>query len=141
MSLDRINSSLVFLKGVSGLLALIAALALTSPGVRIARAADGLVSAPPADMSVDPALVRALALANTGANVPSESKTPESGPSCDGPRMPSVLNSPLAEQQTRRIQRELARRAGAAKPSAESPEADVVVLNGRGYNYRPAPIR
>ena len=131
MSPERINSSLVsslvFPRGFFGLLALAVSLALTSPGVQIARAEDDLVSPAPADMTVDPALV---------AQAPPASPA-NAGPSGRGPGAPSVLQGGHFEQQTQRLQREIMRRASAARSNSK-PGEDGVVLNGRGYNYRSA---
>jgi len=131
MSRERVTSSLVPLRDVLGLLALAATLALTSPGVQIAHAADGVVSTPPASKaSIDPALVK-----QTPAPVQQKA-----GPSCSDPGTPSVLNDALVEYQTHRLLRQILQRAGEVRRGPQSSEQGIV-LNGRGYNYRPTPVR
>ena len=82
-------------------------------------------------MSVDPVLAAAHAAAP---------KTPvvseKAGPSCSDPGTPSTASDALVEYQAQRMLREIAARAAAEQPPAER-SADMVVLNGHGYNYRP----
>ncbi len=111
----------------AGLMALAVTLLLSWPGVRIAQAGDDS-----ALMSVDPALEAAQAPA-----------APAEAPSCAVPGMPSTLGDAMVEHQARRMLREIAKRAQAAAPAPAPGQPWIaktdqgVVLNSRGYNYRP----
>jgi hypothetical protein len=134
MSLDRVTSSLGSVRGLLGFVSVAATLALTSPGVQIARASDEVPSTRPnqetsvpvesaePNMSVDPALVRATRLV----------VQQEAGPSCS---TSPGLRAARVEQQIERLQREIRQRASQQSPG-EAPIGDGIVLNGRGYNYR-----
>jgi len=117
------------LSSVLGFLAVAAALALASPGVRIAQASDDEADTPAsAAMSVDPVLAaRVLALP---AAAPA--------PSCDSPEPGDVLRDDalLVEQL-----HEVVRRAAARQAAAPEGGEQGIVLNGRGYNYRPTPVQ
>jgi hypothetical protein len=132
MNFLRDSSWLVVVRDAVGLLAVVAVLALTSPGVQIARAGDEVAVAPPASaalISVDPALV--------GRKTPAAASA--TSPSCSKPTTPTILNDAMVEQQRRRLMQEISRRAAAQQPG-QAPQ-DGVVLNSRGYNYRPTQVR
>lgn len=117
-------------RGSLGFLAVAAVLALTSPGVQIARAGDEVATPSGAGLvTVDPALVQ--------AQTASASKT---GPSCASPGTRPTLNDAMVEHQTRRMMQEIARQAAAAQPG-QAPGEQGIVLNGRGHNYHPTRIR
>jgi hypothetical protein len=59
----------------------------------------------------------------------------QSAPSCENPRA-ALLDDALLEHQLR----ELVRRAAAQQSDAPGSSEQGVVLNGRGYNYRPSPL-
>jgi hypothetical protein len=94
-------------KTVAGLLALLGMLALSSPGVRVARAGDGDA----ADSTVSPSGV-------SGGDAAGACKVG------DEPR-PRASRSALSAQIAERLRAEML--SGDEKP---------VVLNSRGYNYR-----
>jgi hypothetical protein len=91
------------------MLAVVGMLALSSPGVRVARAGDGDVASP----AVSP-------VDGSGGDADSVGKVG------DEPK-PPVDRSALSAQIAERLRAEM-------QSSGEKP----VVLNGRGYNYRPA---
>jgi len=111
---------------VLGFAALVVTLALTSPGVEIARADEA------AAMSVDPVLAAAHAAVPKAAAVSSKA-----GPSCSDPGTPSPASDALVEYQAQRMLREIAARAATEQPPAEPSADQGIVLNGHGYNYRP----
>ena len=142
MNAIRTDSSMRLLRDALGFVALAATLALAWPGVQIARAAEQAADEL-AGMSVDPALVRAQNLrvqtAETGPRLPVAPAA--AGPSCSNPGVPSPLTDAMVEHQSRRMLRELVKRAAAQpQPGTQSSEHGIV-LNSRGYNYRPTPIR
>ena len=96
-------------KTIAGMLALVGMLALSSPGIRVARAGDGDVASP-AVSPVDVPGGGAEAVRKVG----------------DEPKPPAD-RSALSAQIAERLRAEM-------QSSDEKP----VVLNGRGYNYRPA---
>lgn len=120
-----------FLRDVLGFAALVLTLALTSPGVQIARADEA------AAMSVDPALTGTPAVAAAKAPVAVAEKA---APSCSDPAAPVPLSDAVIEYQTRRMLQEVARRAAAEQPPGEQPDEQGIVLNGHGYNYRPSKL-
>lgn len=124
MRLHRIDSSL---QGTLGFFALGAMLLLVSPGVQIAQAADG-DPAVAAAASVDPLLARRAVLP--------QAPSPAAAPSCENPGEP-LLDDALLQRQLRDL---VARAAAQQAVGAQSSEHGIV-LNGRGYNYRPTPVR
>ncbi len=119
-----------FLRDVLGFAALVLTLALTSPGVQIARADEA------AAMSVDPALTGTPAVAAAMPAAVAE----KPAPSCSDPAAPVPLSDAVIEYQTRRMLQEVARRAAAEHPPGEPPGEQGIVLNGHGYNYRPTKL-
>lgn len=132
MSAQRRLFSLRGVLDALGFAAVAATLVLSWPGVRIARAEDPPAAraegAEPAAalMSVDPLLVQGPA-----APAAQDELT------CANPGVPSPLNDAMIEHQIRRSMRELAQRMAAEQPDDGSGDHGVV-LNGHGYNYRPA---
>jgi hypothetical protein len=115
------------LREAVGLLALAATLALVSPGVEIARAGDAASPArAEAPVSVDPLLESRVAAPRLAA---------PNAPSCESPGG-ALRDDALLEHQLR----ELVRRAAAQQPHAPGSTEQGIVLNGRGYNYRPTPL-
>ncbi len=94
-------------KTIAGLLAVTGMLALSSPGVRVARAGDGDTAAPEVSSEAVPAGE------GTGVCKVGEEPRPRTSPGLD--------RAQIAE----RIRLEM-------QSSGEKP----IVLNGRGYNYR-----
>jgi len=113
-----------------GVLCVAAALALTSSGVQIARAADPEPRAAEAagPRSVDPSLV-------------ADRDSAVDPPVCraGAPSVEVARQQVLLRQRMLQIQREMARRAADKSAPADS-AADVVVLNGRGYRYGSQPL-
>ncbi len=136
MSSQRIDASV---PSFFGFAAVVAAIALAMPGLQVARAAEDAAEAPAAiaagAMSVDPLLVQKKAPARR-----LELPQLKQGPSCANPGRPSTLGDALAEYQTQQVLREIAKRAAAQQAAPRSTE-EGIVLNGRGYNYRPAGLR
>lgn len=132
MSSRRIDAPL---RSFLGFAAVVATVALAMPGLQVARAAD---EAPAASgtglMSVDPMLVQASP--TPPLVLPKARRTP----SCEDPGQPSMLDDALAEHQAQQMLREIARRAIAQHNAPQSTEQGIV-LNGRGYNYRPTKLR
>jgi hypothetical protein len=112
-----------FLPEAFGSLALVATVVLAWPGIQVARADDDT-----ALMSVDPALVQA----QTATAAPRVAV--REAPSCDDPGVPSTLDDAMVAHQIRQAMREYAQRVAAEGPHDPS---EGIVLNGRGYNYRP----
>jgi hypothetical protein len=110
-----------------GAASLVAALALMSPGVRIARAEDG--AAAPAAATVDPKLVEAQPVV-----APPETRA---APACAAASPGALLRDGAFQAQQLQIQQEIARRASGNVPAAPHSSNDGIVLNGRGYNYGP----
>jgi hypothetical protein len=132
MSSSRISSALHFSRDALGILAVAATLALSWPGVQIARADAPAAAA----MSVDPALVQAQA-----RTVPQPTAAPSSaGPSCANPGVPSTLDDAMVENDARRMLRQIVKRAAAQQQAGAESSEHGIVLNGRGYNYRPTRI-
>ncbi len=144
MSSHRIDASL---PSFLGLAAVVAAMALAMPGLQVARAAEDAAEAPAAiaagAMSVDPLLVQKEAPAPR-LELPQlkqePKEVPKQGPSCENSGRPSTLSDALAEYQTQQVLREIAKRAAAQQAAPRSTE-EGIVLNGRGYNYRPTGLR
>ena len=121
------------LRSFFGIAAVAAAIVLALPGLQVARAADdsnvvgnSVVGA----MSVDPLLVERAPRRRL------ELPQAEQGPSCENPSRGAMLDDALAEYQTQQMLREIAKRV-AAQPAAPESSEQGIVLNGRGYNYRP----
>lgn len=109
---------------VVGGVALVLTLALTSPGVHVARASDdGLQGSAPASsmMTVDPALAVAPA-----APAPADA-------SCSVDASPAERARAATQAAARSQQEVLARLAKQHAPGTGNPE--IVVLNNRGYSY------
>jgi len=111
---------------ILGTMALLATLALTSPGVQLARAGDG--DAP------------ATAAGTTTSSAPAASKLkperialPSDGPTC-GPTSGAGLDR-RTDRAVVRLQQELAARAAEAAATGGSSQPDGIMLNNRGYNY------
>ena len=140
MSSHRIDASLPSFFGVA---AVVAAMALAMPGLQVARAADAAAAIAAGAMSVDPLLVQKEAPAPR-LELPQLKQEPKEvakqGPSCENSGRPSTLSDALAEYQTQQVLREIAKRAAAQQAAPRSTE-EGIVLNGRGYNYRPAGLR
>ena len=123
MGVVRARRPAVDLAGFAGALAVVVALALSVPGVRIARAADpasGVLSEGGGALAtVDPLLVRQIEGPRLGT--------------CSAGRQEVPTNVKVAQQLGVLIEREPRRLAELAPPT----EADTgfVVLNGRGHNY------
>ena len=115
-----------------GFIALAAAFALSSPGVRIARAGDDAAAAP---VSIDPVLANAARVEKGPVPALPES----SGPSCANPGPGSTLNDAMLEYQTRQLLRQMVRRVAETSPPVEPGGDQGIVLNGRGYNYPSGP--
>jgi hypothetical protein len=114
-------------RGSLGFLTLALAFALSSPGVRIARADDA-----PAAVSIDPVLANATASAAAPAPLVSD----KPGPSCSNPGPGSMLNDAMLQYQTERLLRQMVQQAAEAAPASPDPQGEQgIVLNGRGYNY------
>ena len=131
MSSRRIDACLQSFFGIG---AVAATIALAMPGLQVARAADDGREAPGAivvgAMSVDPLLVGKA----PGRRL--EGPKTDQGPSCENPSRPSLLDDALAEYQTQQMLREIAKRVAAQQAAPGSSEQGIV-LNSRGYNYRP----
>lgn len=132
MSSNRIEASL---RSFCGIAAVAATIALSMPGLQVARADDDATGAPAAAaMSVDPLLVEQAA--GRARVAPGPKPATRQTPSCENPGRPSTLEDALAEHQAQQMLREIARRATAQQAAPQSTEQGIV-LNGRGYNYRP----
>lgn len=131
MSSRRIDARL---RSFFGIGAVALTLGLAMPGLEVARAADETGKAPGATVvgvvSIDPLLVKEA----PGRRL--EGPKAEPGPSCENPSRPSILDDAWVEYQTQQVLREIAKRA-AAQPAAPGSGEQGIVLNGRGYNYRP----
>ncbi len=137
MSSRRIAAAL---RSFLGSAVVVTAMALSMPGLQVARAAADAGKAPgpiaARAMSVDPLLVPKETAPARRLDLTNSKKRARQGPSCERPGRPSMLDDALAEYQTQKIQREIAKRAAAQQAAPQSTEQGIV-LNGRGYNYRP----
>lgn len=125
-----------FTRSSLGFVALIATLALSSPGVRIARAADD----DSATVSIDPVLVKAASATAVKDAAPPPPASP--GPvACSDTTAPSPLNDALVQYQTQRMLRQLAQRLAESAPARDPNPEDGIVLNPHGYNYPSGPHR
>ena len=140
MSSRRIAAAL---RSFFGSAVVVTAMALSMPGLLVARAAADAGKAPDAiaarAMSVDPLLVQRETAAARRLELANSKKPAKQGPSCENPGRP-LLDDVLAEYQTQQMLREIAKRAAAQQASPQSTEQGIV-LNGRGYNYRPTRLR
>ena len=113
-------------KTALGMTALLVTLALTSPGVQLARAGDGDSAA------------AASSRVSTPAPEPGRVALPSAAPVCRPANGDAVRSaSDLANLAVVRLQQQLAVQAAAAAlvPADDSPPSDGIVLNNRGYNY------
>ena len=136
MSATRLSSLRRLSTDTLGFAAVAATLALAWPGgVQTARADEAAL------MSVDPSLVEAQKAPAREADekvvklvLPSDP-----GPSCANPGVGSTLDNAMIEHQAKQMLRQIAKRAQDAPPGqpwiAETDQG--IVLNSRGYNYRP----
>ncbi len=113
------------LGNIAGWTAVLAALALFSPGVSTVRAGDDPL------MSSDPGLVAAQAQKNVGV-APAQAADPGPAPA----NTADVSEKPPSQPFVRADDVENARRPGV---SGIEIQPGVVVLNTRGYNYGPPP--
>jgi hypothetical protein len=117
-------------QAILGVTALLATLALTSPGVRLARAGEG---DSPAAVSIQDRASATSAPESGRIALPSEAPVcrPATAAAAD-------FDANLAVMQ---LQQRLAAKAAAAAaaPSGNPSQSEGVALNNRGYNYRSAP--
>jgi hypothetical protein len=120
MSIARVRRSSSRIAGVAGGAAVALTIALTSPGVQIARAAEPAASFEPAGLvSIDPVLVRRA----EGLRAPS----------CSAPGQVGISDEALAQELSLLVQQQAGRlRALATSTVAHDGH---VVMNSRGYNY------
>jgi hypothetical protein len=114
--------------GIAGAVAVVLTLALTSPGVRIAQAAEPAPLTVSADgdslATIDPALVRRI-------------EGPRPG-TCSAGAQAVLPAEAVAHQLSVMIEHE-ARRLADLMPPTEA-DAGFVALNSRGYNYPRRPV-
>ncbi len=134
MSSTRMPSARRLLMDTLGFAAVAATLVLAWPGVRTAHAEEAAL------MSVDPTLVEAQKVLVDDSDEMAKLVLPvDSGPSCANPGVGTTLENAMIEHQAKQMVRAIAKHAQNVPPGqpwvAETDQG--IVLNSRGYNYRP----
>ena len=121
LSIDSERTPRSWMGNLAGAAALVATLALTSPGIQIAQASDDGRPAAEAQQAV-------------AQPVTQPREVVAAAPACEVAPAARELDDAFLHRQALLVEQEIARRVAGAPSGAQSTEHGVL-LNGRGFNY------